>query len=145
MICFYGHCPLPLEKYYDKERDVTAVLNVNLNGSPIAILHMIRCRLNAHIENGQRQYAENSDCCKGRLDAANERNKGLDEHKIIRTTGEDHGYGIAPEMREHIFRHFLATKNRHGALGLETESEEYTRFRLDLPAGNQEGQPEWDS
>ena len=77
-----------------------------------------------------------------------------DEQKWIRTTVEDHGSGIDPDIQERMFDPFFTTKPRetgtglglsisygivqdhHGKLHVETEPGQYTRFHLDLPVDN---------
>ena len=99
-------------------------------------------------------------------DALNQRYPGYDETKSIsirvgtiqkngedwiRTTVEDRGSGIAPEVIERIFDPFFTTKQRDqgtglglsvsygiikehsGMLWVESSIGEYTRFHLDLP------------
>ncbi|MDM8535603.1 ATP-binding protein [Desulfobacterales bacterium HSG17] len=102
-------------------------------------------------------------------DALNERYKQYHEDKIIRvfsrylnidgkrwirTTVEDHGHGLNPEIQERIFDPFITTKPRehgtglglsisygivhehHGKLHVESEADRFTRFHLDLPVNN---------
>lgn len=99
-------------------------------------------------------------------DALNSRYPGYDQDKIIavtvrpleragrqwlRTTVEDHGIGISPEIRDRLFDPFFTTKSRtkgtglglsvshgivqehHGELSIESQTGRYTRFHLDLP------------
>jgi len=72
----------------------------------------------------------------------------------IRTTVEDHGAGIAPDVVDRIFDPFFTSKGRdqgtglglsishgivqehHGELSVECEPGQYTRFHLDLPVDN---------
>ncbi|MDM8539907.1 PAS domain-containing protein [Desulfococcaceae bacterium HSG7] len=72
----------------------------------------------------------------------------------IRTTVQDNGIGIAPEVRKQMFDPFFSTypRDRKAGLGLsvsysivqehrgelhfESEPKQYTRFHLDLPADN---------
>jgi PAS domain S-box-containing protein len=74
----------------------------------------------------------------------------------VRTTVEDHGSGISEENRDRLFDPFFTTKDRvtsaglglpvslgivkaeGGALHFESEVGRYTRFHLDLPAGQDE-------
>jgi PAS domain S-box-containing protein len=102
-------------------------------------------------------------------DALNQRYDGYDENKKIlisshvferegrrwlRTTVEDHGGGILPEVAERMFEPFYTTKDRakgtglglsishgivaehRGDMSVESEPGEYTRFHLDLPVDN---------
>ncbi len=102
-------------------------------------------------------------------DALNERYPGHDPDKVldlsaglfekegrrwIRVTVEDHGAGIAPEVRERMFDPFFTTKGRtrgtglglaishgivkehQGELTVETDPGRFTRLHLDLPVGN---------
>lgn len=102
-------------------------------------------------------------------DALNERYTDGDGNKLIRisaqavekdlrswvrTTVEDRGRGIPPEVRDHLFEPFFTTKDRavasglglasafaiaknhSGVLTVESEPESYTRFHLDLPVDN---------
>jgi signal transduction histidine kinase len=99
-------------------------------------------------------------------DALNERYPKYDEDKVlrialssierdgqvwVRTTVEDHGTGIAPEVRDRMFDPFYTTKGRdkgtglglaishgivmdhEGVLLVESEPGSYTRFHIDLP------------
>jgi signal transduction histidine kinase len=99
-------------------------------------------------------------------DALNERYPKYDENKVlhialslierdgqkwVRTTVEDHGTGILPEVRERMFDPFYTTKGRDKGTGLglaishgivldhdgtllvESEPGSYTRFHIDLP------------
>jgi PAS domain S-box-containing protein len=102
-------------------------------------------------------------------DALNEKYSGYDENKKIaissslfkkngkrwiRTTVEDHGVGIEPDIKERIFDPFYTTKDRtvgtglglsisysivkdhHGELRVESEPGQYTKFHMDLPVDN---------
>jgi signal transduction histidine kinase len=100
-------------------------------------------------------------------DALNERYPGFDPDKkiaigvrqiekegrrYIRTTVEDHGNGILPEVRERIFDPFFSTKGKGTGLGLsisygivrdhggeltvESEPGRHTRFHMDLCVDN---------
>ena len=102
-------------------------------------------------------------------DALNERYPGYDANKLmsitartiekegarwVRTTVEDHGVGIAQEIRDRLFDPFFTTKSRDKGTGLglsvshgivqehggellvECEPAQYTRFHLDLPLDN---------
>ena len=77
-----------------------------------------------------------------------------DGRRYIRTTVEDFGTGIEPEIRDRIFDPFFTTKpketgtglglsisygivrNHRGELILESEPGQYTRFHMDLPVDN---------
>gem|GEM_PF-1924434 len=79
-----------------------------------------------------------------------------DEADYLRITIEDHGVGIAPEVRERIFDPFFTTKTRDQGMGLglaishsivrdhggtiqvESEPGKFTRFYVDLPIDNGE-------
>jgi len=98
-------------------------------------------------------------------DALNKRYRGYHENKLIRinsrtfekdgiqwlrTTVEDHGMGISPELMERIFDPFFTTKPRdegtglglsvsygiikehNGELSAESREREYTKFHMDL-------------
>lgn len=72
----------------------------------------------------------------------------------LRATVEDHGGGIADEVRDRLFDPFFTTKDRtkgtglglsishgivkdhQGELYIEPEPNEYTRFHLELPVDN---------
>ena len=102
-------------------------------------------------------------------DALNERYPGYDPEKrlrvsarpvdkagrkFIRTTVEDFGTGISPEIRERIFDPFFTSKPKESGTGLglsisygivkdhggeltvESEPGRYTRFHMDLPMDN---------
>jgi len=74
--------------------------------------------------------------------------------KWLRTTVEDHGIGIPPEIKAQMFDPFFTTKpkeigtglglsisfgivqDHHGELHVESEPGQYTRFHLDLPVDN---------
>ena len=74
--------------------------------------------------------------------------------KWLRTTVEDHGIGIPPEIKAQMFDPFFTTKpkeigtglglsisygivhDHHGQLHVESEPGQYTRFHLDLPVDN---------
>ena len=104
-------------------------------------------------------------------DAVSRRYPAYDEDKVIRvtavtidrggapwvrTTVEDHGPGIPPDVQERIFEPFFTTKSRAVGTGLglsvslgivkrhggelicETEPGRYARFHLDLPAASEE-------
>jgi PAS domain S-box-containing protein len=76
------------------------------------------------------------------------------DRKFIRTTVEDLGTGIPPEIREKIFDPFFTTKPKEtgtglglsisygivkdhgGELSVESEPGRYTRFHVDLPVDN---------
>jgi PAS domain S-box-containing protein len=76
------------------------------------------------------------------------------DRRWIRLTVEDHGTGIAPEVRERIFDPFFTTKGRDAGTGLglsishgivkehrgewtvESEPGRFTRMHIDLPADN---------
>jgi PAS domain S-box-containing protein len=76
------------------------------------------------------------------------------DRKFIRTTVEDLGTGISPEIREKIFDPFFTTKPKEtgtglglsisygivkdhgGELSVESEPGRYTRFHVDLPVDN---------
>ena len=80
----------------------------------------------------------------------------LNAEHFLRITVEDHGTGIAPEVRERIFEPFFTTKDKsvgagsigkglglfvsyaivqeHGrALSVESDPGNWTRFQVDLP------------
>ena len=77
-----------------------------------------------------------------------------DGRRYIRTTVEDFGTGIEPEIRDRIFDPFFTTKpketgtglglsisygivrNHRGELMVESEPGQYTRFHMDLPVDN---------
>jgi PAS domain S-box-containing protein len=77
-----------------------------------------------------------------------------EEQEWIRTTVEDHGSGIDPDIIERMFDPFFTTKPRkigtglglsitygivqdhQGKLHVESEPGQYTRFHLDLPVDN---------
>jgi nitrogen-specific signal transduction histidine kinase/ligand-binding sensor protein len=102
-------------------------------------------------------------------DALNEKYSEYDENKVIkitsslfekeerrwiRTTVEDHGGGIEPDIKERMFDPFYTTKGRtvgtglglsisysivkdhHGELSVESEPGQYTKFHMDLPLDN---------
>lgn len=102
-------------------------------------------------------------------DALNDKYAAYDENKLvkissnlfekdgrrwIRTTVEDHGVGIDPNISETMFDPFFTTKGRtvgtglglsisygivkdhHGELTFESEPGQYTRFHMDLPVDN---------
>ena len=102
-------------------------------------------------------------------DALNERYPEFDDDKVlkitcalfekegakwIRTTMENHGVAIPPEIVNRIFDPFFTTKPRDvgtglglsisygivadhkGVLSVESEGEEYTKFHMDLPVDN---------
>ena len=79
----------------------------------------------------------------------------VNTRRWVRLTVEDHGAGIPEELRGRIFDPFFTTKPRHegtglglsishgivknhgGMLSVESEVGQWTRFHVDLPAGNQ--------
>ncbi|MBN2852906.1 MAG: PocR ligand-binding domain-containing protein [Clostridia bacterium] len=81
------------------------------------------------------------------------RNIELDDNAFIRVTVEDHGMGIDEKIRGELFSPFSAAnrtdksaglgllmsyaimKEHKGDLSYETKTGEYTRFHMDIPAG----------
>jgi len=79
-------------------------------------------------------------------------------HSVVRILVEDHGIGISKEVQERIFEPFFTTKDRHKGTGLglsisygiieehggelyfETEEGKFTKFYVELPVKENEGQ-----
>jgi PAS domain S-box-containing protein len=133
-------------------------LNVNVSGE----LPQLKCR-SQQIQQVIMNLITNA------RDALNERYPGHNLDKVlnlearllekagrrwIRVTVEDHGTGIAPEIRERMFDPFFSTKGRdkgtglglsishgivkehHGQWTVESELGKYTRMHVDLPVDN---------
>lgn len=133
-------------------------LNVNVSGE----LPQLKCR-SQQIQQVIMNLITNA------RDALNERYPGHNPDKVlnlearllekagrrwIRVTVEDHGTGIAPEIRERMFDPFFSTKGRdkgtglglsishgivkehHGEWTVESEPGKFTRMHVDLPIDN---------
>lgn len=79
-----------------------------------------------------------------------------DGKRYVRLTVEDHGCGVAPDNLDKIFDPFYTTKGRdkgtglglsvslgiveehNGRIQVESELDRYTRFHVDIPAGEEE-------